>query len=63
VAVLNPASPFSGRRHTDRFEAAALRVPSLHTFTMNSNRVYDDMIRFIESLEPADRSSEAAQQE
>jgi hypothetical protein len=57
------AGPFSGRRRSDRFGAAALRVPSLHTFIMNSNRVYDDMIRFIESLEPADRSSEAPQQE
>lgn len=48
---------------TDRFKAVALRLPSLHTFIMNSNRVYDDMVRFIESLEQADCSSEAPQQE
>jgi hypothetical protein len=29
----------------------AVEVPSLHTFIMNSKRVYTDMIRFIETLE------------
>ena len=36
---------------TGRHQAMAVEVPSLHTFIMNSKRVYTDMIRFIETLE------------
>jgi pimeloyl-ACP methyl ester carboxylesterase len=38
---------------TGRYKGMAVEVPSLHTFIMNSKRVYDDMIRFVETLEPA----------
>ncbi|KVW93458.1 alpha/beta hydrolase [Thiobacillus denitrificans] len=48
---------------TGRFEVAAVKVPSMHTFIMNSKRVYDDMIRFIETLEQSGRSSGAPHQE
>jgi len=48
---------------TGRFEAAAVKVPSMHTFIMNSKSVYDDMIEFIETLEKSERSSEALRQE
>lgn len=36
---------------TGRFKAMAVEVPSIHAFIMHSKRVYDDMIRFIETLE------------
>ena len=48
---------------TGRFENAAVMVPSLHTFIMNSKPVCDDMIRFIETLGPAARPGQAPQQE
>lgn len=48
---------------TGRYQAMAFKVPSLHTFIMNSKPVYDDMIRFIEALERFGRPSEAPQQE
>lgn len=48
---------------TGHFEAAVVEVPSMHTFIMNSKRVYDDMIRFIETLEQSEHSSEAPHQE
>ena len=35
---------------TGRFEAAAIEVPSLHTFIMNSQRVFDDMARYLETV-------------
>jgi len=40
---------------TGRFGAAAVEVPSLHAFIMNSKRVFDDMARFIEALGQAAR--------
>lgn len=48
---------------TGRFKAMAVEVPSMHTFIMNSKRVRDDMIRFIETLERPGRAGKTPQQE
>jgi pimeloyl-ACP methyl ester carboxylesterase len=48
---------------TGRFGAAAVKGPSMHTFIMNSKWVYDDMIRFIETLEQSADSSAAPPRE
>ena len=40
---------------TGRFGMAAVEVPALHAFIMNSKRVFDDMARFIAALGQAAR--------
>jgi hypothetical protein len=48
---------------TGRHQALAVEVPSLHTFIMNSNRVYADMTRFIETLEATAHESGSLDEE
>lgn len=40
---------------TGHFAAAAVAVPSLHSFIMNSQPVFDDMARFLEAIGQANR--------
>lgn len=48
---------------TGRYIELAVEVPSLHPFIMNSKRIYDDMIRFIQTLEPTAHPGRTLHQE